>query len=145
MTQLYSFNGQEPKEIPDRIRFPGGSTKTDRTTFSEQDLINAGYIGPFDRPEYDPQKQELVWDSETLSYKINDFPVPPEPTQEDYLFQLRVQRNGILSATDWAVMPDSPLSEEKKQEWVEYRQLLRDLPENTIDFSDVTWPEEPTL
>ncbi len=145
MTQLYSFSGQEPKELPDRIRLPGGYTKTDRTTFSEQDLIDAGYIGPFEKPEYDPQKQELIWDSESLSYTINDFPVPPEPTEEDHWRNLRGWRNTLLSGTDWIFMPDVDISEEKKEEWVAYRKLLRDLPENTEDPTNVTWPIEPTL
>lgn len=145
MTQLYSFNGEEPREIPQRIRLPGGYTKTDSTTFSEQDLIDAGYTGPYEKPDYDPFKQELIWDKETLSYTVRDFPTPPEPTEEDLWRDLRGWRNGLLSGSDWIFMPDVNITEEKKQEWISYRALLRDLPQNTQDPTKVVWPEEPTL
>ena len=59
---------------------------------------------------------------------------------------LRQERNGKLADTDWVVLPDSPLSDTKKAEWITYRQALRDLPtnytnSNTID--DITFPTEP--
>lgn len=57
------------------------------------------------------------------------------------LESLRNFRNQLLKDSDWIVLPDSPLSEEKKQEWVVYRQYLRDLPEN-IDLSGNVWTDE---
>ena len=57
---------------------------------------------------------------------------------------MRFQRNLILSETDWTVLPDSPLSDEKIAEWKTYRQALRDLPANTTDFANPTYPTEPT-
>ena len=47
MSQLYSFKGQDPKEIPNRIRLSDGTTKTDRTTFTADDLTDAGFTGPY--------------------------------------------------------------------------------------------------
>lgn len=52
------------------------------------------------------------------------------------------QRNVLLKSTDWTQMPDSPLSDSKKQEWATYRQQLRDLPETT-DPLDPVWPTQP--
>lgn len=57
------------------------------------------------------------------------------------LESLRNFRNQLLKDSDWIVLPDSPVSEEKKQEWVVYRQYLRDLPEN-IDLSGNVWTDE---
>jgi Phage tail assembly chaperone protein len=58
---------------------------------------------------------------------------------------LREQRDKKLAACDWTVtVSDRPLSDEKKNEWVVYRQALRDLPANTPDPSQVTWPTPPT-
>ena len=48
---------------------------------------------------------------------------------------LRNLRNSLLAQTDWRVMPDSPVSDAKKAEWISYRQALRDLPANNPDVS----------
>lgn len=57
---------------------------------------------------------------------------------------LREQRDKKLAACDWTVtVSDRPMPEEKKVEWVTYRQQLRDLPSNTIDPSNPTWPVPP--
>lgn len=57
-------------------------------------------------------------------------------------------RNSKLFASDWTQLPDSPLSESKKEEWRVYRQTLRDFPDtldlNSINsLSDVVWPTPP--
>ena len=58
--------------------------------------------------------------------------------------ELRNRRNGYLSDSDWTQGPDSPLTEQQKQEWVTYRQTLRSLPENTTDPRTPTWPTKPS-
>jgi hypothetical protein len=59
---------------------------------------------------------------------------------------LRLQRNTLLSATDWQVLPDLAPS----QAVLDYRQALRDLPSTAIAALDengqltgVTWPTKP--
>lgn len=56
---------------------------------------------------------------------------------------LRAARNAKLAACDWTQMSDSPLSQEVKTAWWTYRQSLRDLPQDTTDPDDVTWPTPP--
>ena len=56
---------------------------------------------------------------------------------------LRINRNNILSSTDWTQIPDAPLSDAQKQAWRDYRQLLRDLPATT-DPANPVWPNRPT-
>lgn len=51
----------------------------------------------------------------------------------DYLQELRSIRDSKLLLCDWTQLPNSPLTEEKKQEWEAYRQLLRDLPNVITD------------
>ncbi len=53
--------------------------------------------------------------------------------------EIRTQRNALITATDWRVLPDQPVS----QPWLDYRQALRDLPANTEDPSNPTWPTKP--
>jgi len=45
---------------------------------------------------------------------------------------VRIKRNLALEETDWRFMSDQTPS----QEWIDYRQFLRDLPQNYYDESD---------
>jgi hypothetical protein len=67
-------------------------------------------------------------------------------TEEDVLndwANLRAERNAKLVDSDWTQYNDSPLTDEVKAEWAVHRQSLRDLPENTDDPADPTWPTPP--
>lgn len=72
-------------------------------------------------------------------------PVSPEPTLEERQNLVREKRNGLLrrhvdimNGIRW-----ESLSEEKKQEYRDYRQALLDVPEQ-IGFPDnVIWPTKP--
>lgn len=60
---------------------------------------------------------------------------------------LRRQRNQLLSETDYLFGSDAPsMSDEKTQQWQNWRQALRDLPANTPDPtpSKVVWPTKPS-
>lgn len=53
---------------------------------------------------------------------------------------IRHKRNGLLAASDWTVLSDSPTS---TAAWKTYRQALRDLPANTTDPFNPDWPVPP--
>ena len=53
--------------------------------------------------------------------------------------QLRTERNQLLMDSDWRGMSDLTMSDS----WTNYRQALRDLPANTADPTDITWPTAP--
>lgn len=53
------------------------------------------------------------------------------------------KRNILLNDSDWTVMPDSPLSEEKITEWKTYRQALRDITDQEEFPYNITWPTRP--
>lgn len=93
------------------------------------------------------EKAIEVYENETK--KIQD-ELDAIEAARDYWQELRIIRDSKLSESDWSQMPDSPLSEEKKIEWREYRQELRDLPENITDpkplflnLDDSAWPTKP--
>lgn len=52
----------------------------------------------------------------------------------------RAERDALLAASDWRVLPDSPTPHADVVLWLEYRQALRDL-----DYTDpdVVFPEAP--
>ena len=58
--------------------------------------------------------------------------------------EVRVQRNSLLTGSDWTQGNDSPLSTSKKTEWQTYRQALRDLPTEASDPDAITWPTKPS-
>ena len=44
----------------------------------------------------------------------------------------RYSRDQHLKESDWTVLPDSPLTAQKRAEWIRYRQALRDAPSNCL-------------
>ncbi len=58
--------------------------------------------------------------------------------------QVRSKRNQLLRDSDFTQMPDSPLSQERKDAWAAYRQELRDLPDEVTDPTQVEWPLDPS-
>ena len=53
--------------------------------------------------------------------------------------ELRQERNRLLAETDYLALSDLTLS----AEMTTYRQALRDLPSNTSDPANPTWPTKP--
>ena len=53
---------------------------------------------------------------------------------------LREERNRRLAETDYLALSDATLSEDMRT----YRQALRDLPDNTSDPANPTWPVKPS-
>ena len=66
-----------------------------------------------------------------------------EIATEEAADNLRSERNKILRESDWIDLPNSSMSDTKKQEWVDYRQALRDLPSTTNVLNPV-WPTPPS-
>ena len=60
-----------------------------------------------------------------------------------FLVELKNNRNGYLRDSDWTQGTDAPLTVEQKTAWATYRQELRDLPDNTEDPRNITWPTKP--
>jgi hypothetical protein len=59
------------------------------------------------------------------------------------LNEVRNLRNSLLKDSDWTQIPDSPLSVEAKQQWAQYRQSLRDLPNTYNGSGSIPWPIKP--
>ena len=62
----YSYNGRYPvdwSKIPNRIRLSNGTTKTDKTTFTLEELVDAGYkvIKPLDLSDFNEETHDCSW------------------------------------------------------------------------------------
>lgn len=70
-------------------------------------------------------------------------------SSKDYWKEFRRRRDGLLINSDWTQVSDSPLSEEKKEQWKIYRQQLRDLPSIVKDPKplalDINHPDWPII
>lgn len=55
--------------------------------------------------------------------------------------EVRSERDRLLADSDWAVLPDAPVAD--GQAWKDYRQALRDLPQQAGFPTDIDWPTAP--
>lgn len=83
-----------------------------------------------------------------LNYEVT--PLPGEEaqariaqTQKRSMDNIRDSRNTLLSITDWTQIPDNALPQEDRLAWAEFRQKLRDIPQNYETADAVKWPVEP--
>jgi hypothetical protein len=63
-------------------------------------------------------------------------PLDPVPTVEE----VRAKRDRLLAASDWTQVLDAPVDQAA---WAEYRQALRDVPQQEGFPTDVAWPVKP--
>ena len=91
-----------------------------------------------------------LWDQDynTLEWLSEDIPKPSldevnakieELKAAEPMRLLREERNRLIAETDWMANSDVTMSDE----WRAYRQALRDLPANTTDPANPTWPTKP--
>lgn len=59
------------------------------------------------------------------------------------LRKLREARNIKLLETDWIVTKSIETGQPISQQWLTYRQALRDITENYTSLNDVIWPNKP--
>lgn len=136
---LYSKDGSFPSQLPERIRMLDGSTRTDSSTFTEEEIIEAGYVFVEKAPTYSyPQK--LLWDG--LNWVVSD------PTEQDTTEQwssVRMECIKRLTETDYKVIKSVEIGESPDPDVVIYRQSLRDIYNNinNIDPWFVEWPTKP--
>jgi hypothetical protein len=81
--------------------------------------------------------KSIVWHNTTI----------PKPTEEELnlvfydvlVDEMREERNQLLKESDYTSLPDFPTS--NKQEWLDYRQQLRDFP--SVWTAGVPFPSKP--
>jgi hypothetical protein len=135
---LYSHNTTTPAPLPHRIRFADGSTRTDRATFTPDELERAGYSGPYERPECNPKLETIDWDGTQFLVRPYSF----DELQAQYA-KVREQRIELLQSCDWTQIADYDLGADRVA-WAAYRQALRDLADAANPF-DITWPQPPAI
>lgn len=82
---------------------------------------------------YHPKREKIVNNS------VVDKDTSSEDAERNYQLFIR-KRNALLMQSDWTQVSDAPVDQAA---WAEYRQALRDLPENTVDPANPVWPTKP--
>ena len=92
----------------------------------------------FQRPKHFPVNKA----NKTVSFDQSAFDTDKF---NDDMQLLRIERDSRLAATDIVVLPDrwAAMNDDTKTAWSNYRQALRDLPANTADPANPTWPTKP--
>lgn len=135
---LYSFKGARPTQLPNRIKLSNGFTKTDQSTFTTEDLADAGWI-PVDNPPTVDYPNKLEWNSETLEWYTR----PPNEAETQFKWQeIRRDCEKKLAETDYKVIKAIELNRPMDIGYTEYRQALRDLYNNinNVDPWAVEYP-----
>lgn len=136
---LYSHNGQYPTILPHRITLSDGTTRTDVSTFTEEELADAGYVAvtaPIPTAVY-PQRAD--WDGS--AWYLRD-PNAAETSAE--VFRIRNLCLDSLEATDYKVLKAYEAGAPVAQNYVEYRQAWRDL-YNSVNSENVWTTVLPQL
>ena len=120
--------------------------------FSDATLASLNLVRLTDdtKPAYDPATEKVIEDvievRDGVAYQtFSIIDRTPEAIANELISKranVRIQRNDKLSKTDWAVLPDSPLSTDDKTVYENYRNALRDVPAQA-GFPDNALPESP--
>ena len=135
---LYTKNGEFPTQLPSRIKLSDGRTRTDKTTFTAEEIADAGYVAVDNPPVADyPNKLEWVEGAWTIR--------SPSEIETEYKFQqIQDMCKQLLQETDYKVIKAVETGVAIDAATASYRQELRDL-YNNVNGVDPWYVEMPTL
>ena len=143
---LYSYKGQYPKPLPERIRLSDGSTRTDSSTFTEEELTDAGYVAAGDSPSFDGDTQKVIWNG--TAWEVVSLTTEEINSRTAKLWvEVRETRDLNINEVEWRVMRN--LSETRLgittttdsiSDLDTYIQALRDITNSTTNPLEVVWP-----
>lgn len=138
---LYSHKNKYPSPLPHRIILSSGQTRTDVSTFTAEEIADAGYV-PVDNPPSADYPNRVDWNG--TEWLIRE-PNQNEIQQQVQQVQAECQRQ--LFETDYKVIKAIEQGVAVEPYVVTYRQQLRDLYNSvaTGDVWNITWPvlEQP--
>lgn len=143
---LYSLKNNYPTVLPDRIRLSSGLTRTDSSTFTAEEIADAGYVEVSEPPPY-RSDQTLTWGL-TADGEF-DWIVTDRTIHEQWDL-VREQRDAKMAAFEWRIRRSERLQflqlppVEDVTDLHRYMQLLADVTKQTDPYH-IEWPAEPLL
>lgn len=121
-----------------RLDFPTVSFPAD---FNDEAINEFGVyrVEQTARPTYDDTVGKLIDAVELVNEKWVQKWVIENLTEEIAAFNVKRRRDILLAETDWMALIDTTLT----QDWADYRQALRDIPQQTGFPFSVQWPAKP--
>ena len=101
------------------------------------------------QPSHDPKTQTLTYqdtvdpDAKVVNRTWSAVSYSQDRIDAEWT-RLRNIRNTRLKSCDFTQLADAPLTVQEKSDWTAYRQALRDLPQNTANPFDATYPTPPS-
>jgi hypothetical protein len=102
---LYSIRNQRPAPLPNRIRLSNGFTRYAHQPPTAEEILDAGYVGPYTEPAYDAATEQLLWVDG--AYVIEALP-PPIPTPRWVDFSAVIMAMPAINAMLGAVLQAAP-------------------------------------
>lgn len=144
---LYSFNGEYPIDtLPHRIRLSDGSTRTDSSTFTNEELVDAGYVEVSNPPDFNQETHKLVWSGaewQTVLLTESEISARNEQRWRD----IRLTRDQRIQRIEWRIMryqsetrQGITTTTDNISDLDTYIQALRDITSTTTNPLEVVWP-----
>lgn len=147
--QLYSFNCQYPITydlLPDRIRLANGLTRTDKSTFTAEELQSAGYAA-VDMPPSPGPNEQLEWDGQRwVLRRLTEEDIKQRDIQQ--WDSVRSTRDKLLKEVDWRVLRYQSevrlgvTTTDNIEQLDQYGNQLRKVTEQADPYN-ITWPIAP--
>jgi hypothetical protein len=149
---LYSINGEYPIDtLPHRIRLSDGSTRTDSSTFTADELSSAGITTVSNPPSYNSNTHKLTWDNNDVEWEIVALTTEELADLNDLAWQnIREERDSLLKQVDEKVLRYQSevrigitTTTDNISDLDTYAQALRNIPSTYSNPNDVEWPNTP--
>lgn len=143
---LYSKNGLYPTNLPFRITLSNGLTRTNASTFTPEEIADAGYFAVEDPPNVS-SNQVLIWTGTNWFVRDKtELELAEELARKWY--EVRSHRDRLLSEIDWRVLRYhsqlrlgiTPVDNIEQLD--AYAQALRDVTLQS-DPDAIVWPSVP--
>ena len=102
--------------------------------------------GSIPTPNIELTKEEWVDARSNTRYRVisgihTEVPFTTDEINAEELLGIRNTRSSLLEDSDWVVLPHSPITGSKLDEWIQYRQDLRYITSQTPPYTLPTKPE----
>lgn len=99
-----------------------------RVDYDGIQLINGTWTEVWSiHPKYDDPTEQSAWEAECLDVQWGI---------------VRTERNRLLTETDYIDLPNTPVTTDCKNNFLIYRQSLRNITQQTDPYN-ITWPQQP--
>jgi len=142
---LYSHKNQYPDKLPERIRLSNGSTRTNSSTFTTEELSDAGYVAVSTAPTYNNRTHNLSWNGSDWSVdELTDLDITYATEQQ--WSEVRIERDKRIEAVEWKIMRYQSevrlgitTTTDNISNLDTYVQALRDITKQSDPYN-ITWP-----